>query len=307
MKISIVEDESDTFSKSRGDSSRRGQEKPENRHSKTSAPAPPKSKEQTKDTQRNRESDHVAPSAAHGNSQRIRSAENESRRSDSPRNSREPEPIHIHLARAESGSKQGGSTSPKGSEPHQAGDNRPYSREIQLDSKPAAAPNPQVKQLQSGAGVSRTPSFQKKRESQKRRSIDMLGESDKNENSSNVRYPTGSGTGTLADLKKQRSESHKFGNGLDAQVQSLFLHSLNDDSKKYSSSGVSSSPNANNKESSAQNGKNVKNNNNNINSGQSRPPTFISDSGPLRRFSAPTSSPVVGDDDKFKNDCCVIL
>ncbi|KAL4234964.1 hypothetical protein ACF0H5_006605 [Mactra antiquata] len=297
VKISIVEDEADTHVKHRDSN------KSETR--KTQA-APQKPKEQTnRDSHRARDSVHSeqhnvpAASTTHGNSQRHRSAENESRKSgESPRNSHEPKPIHIQLAHTDSGTKHGGSSSSP------RGENRTPSqgRDSHVETNPAVAPNPQVKHLQSSGGVTRTPSFQKKRESQKRRSMDMLGESDKNENSSQVRYPTGSGTGTLADLKKHRSEQHKYGNGLDAQVQSLFLHSLSDDTKKYSSSGMGSPPS---KESS-QNGKNVPNNNNN-NAGQSRPPTFISDSGPLRRFSAPASAPVVGDDDKFKNDCCVIL
>lgn len=159
--------------------------------------------------------------------------------------------------------------------------------------------------------VMRTGSFIKNRDSPRRQSREAGSHADSGSNSvpgsGQVRYPTGTPPGsTLSDLKKQRSEQHKFGTGLDAQVQNLFLHSLSGAGNKYSS-GSSHPPQTQNKKENAQNGRNIKNNNNNNTSGQTRPPTFLSDSGPLRRFSAPTSHPVIGDDDKFKNNCCVIL
>ena len=154
--------------------------------------------------------------------------------------------------------------------------------------------------------VGRTGSFIKNRDSPRRQSREVrdldtasLGHSGEPHN------PGGTPPGTLSDLKKQRSENHKLGNGLDAQVQNLFLHSLSGAGNKYSS-GSGNPPQTQNRKENTQNGRNVKHNNNNT-SGPTRPPTFISDSGPLRRFSAPTSHPVIGEDDKFKNNCCVIL
>ncbi|XP_052815816.1 protein phosphatase 1 regulatory subunit 12B-like isoform X2 [Mya arenaria] len=168
---------------------------------------------------------------------------------------------------------------------------------------PKLASNPQVRQLQGqGTGVSRSGSFQKKRESQRQRMEQTLETvADGNENG---RFPTSNSTGTLADLKKQRSEQYKFGTGTEGMVANLFISSLSGDTKRYSS-GPQHSPPSKDK---VQNGQSPRsNNNNNTSGGQRQPPTFISDSGALRRFSAPTSSPAVGDDDKFKNDCCVIL
>lgn len=160
--------------------------------------------------------------------------------------------------------------------------------------------------------VARTGSFIKNRDSPRRQSRDQAPRADSGSNSvpglGQVHNPSGTPSGTLSDLKKQRSEQHKFGTGLDAQVQNLFLHSLGT-GNKYSS-GSSQPPQTQthqNKKENAQNGRNIKNNNNNNMSGPTRPPTFLSDSGPLRRFSAPTSHPVIGEDDKFKNNCCVIL
>lgn len=252
--------------------------------------------------------EQVAQTATKGESKRHKGAEQEARKPESPRHSHEPEPIHIHMGRADSSSK---GTAPQTQESSRSKESRtqggaPDTKAPVTTSHQQVAPNPQVKQVQGSAGIARTGSFQKKRESQKRRSMEhLLNEPDQN-NSSEPRYPTGTQSGTLADLKKQRAEQHKFGNGLDAQVQSLFLHSLSGDGKKYSSSNVSTVPQTHKESSqSSQNGKNVKNNNNTA--GQSRPPTFISDNGPLRRFSAPSSAPVIGEDDKFKNDCCVIL
>lgn len=204
------------------------------------------------------------------------------------------------MGRTDSSSKPG-SHSPQAQEARRTTESRTHGSSD--ENKSAVAMNPQVKQLQGGTGVTRTASFQKKRESQKRRSMDILNESEQNKTEGQVRYPTGTSTGTLSDLKKQRAEQHKLGNGLDAQVQNLFLNSLSGDSRKYSSSGLHTQQQANKEN--TQNGKNVRNNNNM--SGQSRPPTFFSDNGPLRRFSAPNSAPVIGDDDKFKHDCCAIL
>lgn len=159
--------------------------------------------------------------------------------------------------------------------------------------------------------VGRAGSFIKNRDSPRRQSREVRTETESNSiPGSDPRNPSGTPGGTLSDLKKQRSENHKFGTGLDAQVQNLFLHSLGT-GNKYSSGGGghddSDSNDKNEKNENMQNGRNIKNNNNNESGGRSRPPTFLSDSGPLRRFSAPTSHPVIGDDDKFKNNCCVIL
>ena len=152
--------------------------------------------------------------------------------------------------------------------------------------------------------VGRAGSFIKNRDSPRRQSREVRTETESNS------VPASGTQGTLSDLKKQRSENHKFGTGLDAQVQNLFLHSLGT-GNKYSSGGGHDDSDSNNekndKNENMQNGRNIKNNNNNESGGRSRPPTFLSDSGPLRRFSAPTSHPVIGDDDKFKNNCCVIL
>ncbi|XP_060576435.1 protein phosphatase 1 regulatory subunit 16A-like isoform X2 [Ruditapes philippinarum] len=307
VKISIIEDEPDKHRHEAKERHEHTERHKNDKHDnvKTSKTVPPNSREPVRNSQKVKENisnEQIAQTAARGESQRNKSAESETR------NSRAPEPIHVHMGRAESGPK-GGSHSPQESsrsrEPRPQSSNNDETRP-QVTSNQPVAPNPQVKHIQGSSGISRTPSFQKKRESQRRRSQDLLNTSiEQTEESDQARYPTGTGTGTLADLKKQRSEQHKFGNGLDAQVQSLFLHSLAGDGKKYSSSSATTPPQQVHKES-TQNGKNVKNNNNNT-TGQSRPPTFISDSGPLRRFSAPSSAPVIGEDDKFKNDCCVIL
>ena len=152
--------------------------------------------------------------------------------------------------------------------------------------------------------VGRAGSFIKNRDSPRRQSREVRTETE-----SNSIPGSGQPPGTLSDLKKQRSENHKFGTGLDAQVQNLFLHSLGTGNKYGSGGGhdESDTNEKNEKNENMQNGRNIKNNNNNESGGRSRPPTFLSDSGPLRRFSAPTSHPVIGDDDKFKNNCCVIL
>lgn len=183
---------------------------------------------------------------------------------------------------------------------HAADKPREPSRERDSRERSLSPPDPHHRPVNP---VGRAGSFIKNRDSPRRMSRDTRGDAENNS-------VPGSGPAqpsTLPDLKKQRSENHKFGTGVDAQVQNLFLHSLSGAGNKYSS-GTSQPPETQNKKESAQNGRNVKNNNNNNNSsGSSRPPTFISDSGPLRRFSAPTSHPVIGEDDKFKNDCCVIL
>ena len=183
-------------------------------------------------------------------------------------------------------------------------ESRPDTRDVRERSLSPPDP-PHLKALNP---VGRTGSFIKNRDSPRRQSREIK-DLDPAEigHSGQPRYPSGTPPGTLSDLKKQRSENHKMGNGLDAQVQNLFLHSLSGAGNKYSSGSSSSShPPQTHKRESTQNGRNVKNNNNNT-SGPSRPPTFISDSGPLRKFSAPTSHPVIGEDDKFKNNCCVIL
>ncbi|KAK3579169.1 hypothetical protein CHS0354_022704 [Potamilus streckersoni] len=101
-------------------------------------------------------------------------------------------------------------------------------------------------------------------------------------------------TGTLADLKKQRSEQHKFGqrpeNTLDAKVQNMFLNSLmSSESSRYNSS--SSLP-------AKDNNTNNRNNNNNM--------THTYQNNGLRRYSSPSSTPVI-EDEKFKSNCCVVM
>lgn len=174
----------------------------------------------------------------------------------------------------------------------------------QNESSDKVAPIPHIQHLQNQSDVKRTGSFQKRSESQRRRSMEQLGSAN---DVSEDQMRNASGTGTLSDLKKQRAEQHKFGS-TDGLVANLFLQSLSSDSKKYSTGSASNPPQAVTKDK-AQNGRasSKSNLNNNAPPSQQRPPTFISDNGPLRKFSAPTSSPVIGEDDKFKNDCCVIL
>ena len=194
------------------------------------------------------------------------------------------DPIHVHMGRVDSGSR----VEPQRSIP-------PREQEPK-ESRSAPAVHPQTKNLQGQTNIGRTPSFTKKRDSVRKVREDQTPP--------NVNKQNTLGSGTLSDLKKQRSEQHKFSNSLDAQVQNLFLSSLSD-SRKYSGSSHSQQQNSNNEN--THNGQNSKAINNNNNSVPTRPPTYISDNVPLRRFSAPASSPVIGEDDKFKSNCCTIL
>ncbi|KAL3860767.1 hypothetical protein ACJMK2_010838 [Sinanodonta woodiana] len=129
---------------------------------------------------------------------------------------------------------------------------------------------------QTGQPVGRTPSFRKNKDTPSKLAAPLPP------------------TGTLADLKKQRSEQHKFGqrpeNTLDAKVQNMFLNSLmSSESSRYNSS--SSLPA---KESST----NSRNINNNM--------TQTYQNNGLRRYSSPSSTPVI-DDEKFKSNCCIIM
>lgn len=290
VKISIIEDEMDKAVSNKSNS---------DYQEKSSKSLSPKSVEGTSPSQKEQDSQKVKdrvlsePATQHSNeSQRISAESKEPNKPDLQRRSHEPEPIHIHMGRTDSSS----NSKPSSHSPRTQDTTKSRESAGSVEHR-VLAPNPVVQQLQTGASVTRTPSFQKKRESQRRRSQEHLLNAESDQNNSHQ-------PGTLADLKKQRSEQHKFGNGLDAQVQSLFLHSLSDAGKKYSGSNISSTQQQTGREN-TQNGKNVKNSSNVT--GQSRPPAYISDNGQLRRFSAPSSHPVVGDDDKFKNDCCSIL
>lgn len=231
-----------------------------------------------------------------------RSVERNEHRKSETRNGHEPEPIHIQLGRADSNYNTDSRSGQDISRSRESSSKMPDGHE----NSTKMAPNPHIQQLQGSANVKRTGSFQKRSESQRRRSMEHLG-GDAESHEDQVRYPTGTPSGTLSDLKKARAEQHKFGS-TDGMVANLFLQSLSTDSKKYSSGSATSPPQANIKDK-AQNGRasTKPNINNNTTPGQRNPPTYISDSGPLRKFSAPASSPVIGEDDKFKNECCVIL
>ncbi|KAH3772741.1 hypothetical protein DPMN_174086 [Dreissena polymorpha] len=237
------------------------------------------------------------------------SSDSEKQRSDPPgktdhKTEHNREPIHVQMGHADSGGK-----SLQMEDKQKDSLSKPSPGGQDETSPPSGtAGNPQLRHLQTegeGKPVVRTASFQKKRESQRLRSLENhLATTAEGDESG--RYTSGTNTGTLADLKKQRLEQHKFGSGTEGMVANLFLTSLSTDPRKYSS-GTPSSTSAPPSKDKVQNGRSPRSNNNNNNNGQSRPPTFISDNGPLRRFSAPASAPVIGEDDKFKNDCCVIL
>lgn len=110
--------------------------------------------------------------------------------------------------------------------------------------------------------------------------------------SSNVRYPSGPSSITLADLKRQRAESRSRENSLtdiSSQVQNMFINSLSsNNSKKYSSSSLPGKE--------PHKDKNGHNTNNNT---QGYHPEAV------HKFKAPHSSPVIGEDDK--QGCCVVM
>jgi len=256
-----------------------------------------------RDSQKQRDStkSHQKSDQSRSESQKSRNFEPESKKSDITRNGHEQEAIHIQLGRAESNH----NADSKSSQSHDTSKNRDSTSKLG-ESGEKQAPNPHLQHIQNQSNVKRTASFQKRSESQRRRSMEHLGGSENDVSESQPKYPPGTQTGTLADLKKQRAQN-KFGS-TDGMVANLFLQSLSTDSKKYST-GSSSAPAPAVPKDKAQNGRaSTKSNlNNNAPPSQQRPPTYISDNGPLRKYSAPTSSPVIGEDDKFKNDCCVIL
>lgn len=245
---------------------------------------------------------HQKTDHSRGESQKSRSSESEHRKSDITRNRHESEAIHIHMGRADSSKDSRAPSSQESSHKRDSTSKLP-------DMGERPAPNPHLQHLQAQSNVKRTGSFQKRSESQRRRSMEHLGGSENDLSDPQNRALAGSQSGTLSDLKKQRAEQHKFGS-TDGMVANLFLQSLSGDSKKYSTGSASSAQPQPSVKDKAQNGRastkpNI--NNNTTSGGQQRPPTFISDNGPLRKFSAPSSAPVIGEDDKFKNDCCVIL
>lgn len=108
------------------------------------------------------------------------------------------------------------------------------------------------------------------------------------------RFQSGTPTGTLADLKKQRAEVQPRSreNSVDTQVQDMFLNSLNNDNNRYSSGAPPRQAVV--KEYRNQNG----HNNNKMSS-------YPTGDAPLRRFTAPGNAPVVGDEEKPA--CCILM
>lgn len=298
MKISIVDD---TEKHQREMSEKHKTDKADTPRSQKTMANNDNNKMRESQKQRDSNKSHQKPDPVRGDSHKNRSAESESRKPDITRNGHEPDTIHIHLGRAESNHNADSRSSQK-----QDSNRNRDSTSSQNESSDKLAPIPQIQNLQNQSEVKRTGSFQKRSESQRRRSMDQLGiEND----SSEVRYPTGTPSGTLSDLKKQRAEQHKFGS-TDGLVANLFLQSLSSDSKKYSTGNTNTNaPSHPVTKDRAQNGRasSKSNLNNNAPSSQQRPHTFISDNGPLQKFSALPASPVIGEEDKFKNDCCVIL
>ncbi|KAL5022809.1 hypothetical protein ScPMuIL_001964 [Solemya velum] len=108
------------------------------------------------------------------------------------------------------------------------------------------------------------------------------------------RQQSGTPTGTLANLKKQRAEvqPRSRDNSIDAQVQNMFLDSLNNDNKRYSSGVQPRQPVV--KEYRNQNGHN-----------NNKTSAYPTGDVPLRRFTAPGTAPVVGDEEKPA--CCILM
>lgn len=108
---------------------------------------------------------------------------------------------------------------------------------------------------------------------------------------SSNRYPSGTPSLNLSELKKHRSESRSRENSvIDAQVQDMFLISLQTRGNKYSTS-----PSQNKEEQQQQHSKNNGHNNNT--------PYFPNES--MKKFKAPGGAPVVGGEEK--EGCCTIL
>ena len=124
---------------------------------------------------------------------------------------------------------------------------------------------------------------------------------------SQPRYPSGVSSVSLSDLKKQRSEQRQVDvvdpyvqrrDNLEAQVQSMFLQSLQSDIMR---------PNTNSSILPSNGKKDKTNGHNNNNSVNAPPPTraYMND-GQLRRYIAPNHAAVVGGDED-KTSCCVIM
>lgn len=104
------------------------------------------------------------------------------------------------------------------------------------------------------------------------------------------RYPSGTPSLNLSDLKKYRSESRSRENSVtavDSHVQDMFLSTLHQGRNKYSTS-----PTQNREQ---QHSKNNGHNNN--------PPYYNHES--VKKFKAPSNVPVVGGEEK--DGCCSIL
>ncbi|XP_033755398.1 protein phosphatase 1 regulatory subunit 16A-like isoform X2 [Pecten maximus] len=154
---------------------------------------------------------------------------------------------------------------------------------------------------QGGPGLTKKRSFTRKSEQSppQRQKAEPLEEEQlteeedgEGESGSKVRYPSGTPSITLSDLKKHRSESRSRENSvIDTQVQNLFLSSLNSNNKKYSSSSLPRGDNSDHHTDSNGHNNNMK--------------SYPNHSENIRRFTAPGHSPAVGGEEK--QGCCVIL
>ncbi|XP_069113992.1 protein phosphatase 1 regulatory subunit 16A-like isoform X2 [Argopecten irradians] len=152
---------------------------------------------------------------------------------------------------------------------------------------------------QGAPGVTKKPSFTRKSDHsppQRQKDVEPLDEEQPNEDDeesgSKVRYPSGTPSITLSDLKKHRSESRSRENSvIDTQVQNLFLSSLNSNNKKYSSSSLPRGDNPDHHTDSNGHNNNMK--------------SYPNHSEGIRRFTAPGHAPAVGGEEK--QGCCVIL
>lgn len=106
---------------------------------------------------------------------------------------------------------------------------------------------------------------------------------------SSNRYPSGTPSLNLADLKKYRSESRSRENSVtavDSHIKDMFLNSLHQDRNKYSTS-----PSQNREQVSKNNGHN------------NNPPYYNNEN--VKKFKSPNNVPVVGGEEK--DGCCSIL
>ncbi|XP_041376954.1 protein phosphatase 1 regulatory subunit 16A-like isoform X2 [Gigantopelta aegis] len=126
------------------------------------------------------------------------------------------------------------------------------------------------------------------------------------------RYPSGVSSVSLSDLKKQRTDQRQVEvvdpytqrrDNLEAQVQSMFLQSLQSDMRPTANANA----NANTSILPSNGKKDKTNGHNNNNSLSSSPPNraYMND-GQLRRFTAPNHAAIVGGDED-KTSCCVIM